>query len=647
MITRTGNRIVSVVVAVGIAAAIAAAVSVLGQGALRTAIGTDAERRAAHWLTTLLLNNGGDMRSFFADDGQPPLDTTGIIDGVAVIAPDGAARAVGGTASTDIQDLRMLIARSPGTQLGEGAYVPGLWRWFSEDALNIWVILPISGPDRHRLAVRIPQARTAALLADRLITQFLVWTGIAAITFASFMAGFFFRRSRMRAESDEMRYLALHDQLTGLANRKQFEQRLAEAVAGAKDKGHQCAVFLLDLDGFKSINDTLGHHVGDALLCQTADRIGRSLRETDLLARLSGDEFAIVLPAVADVAQITPTADRILALMADPVTVDGHEIQVGCSIGIAVAPDNGDTPHEVMRNADFALYRAKSEGKRTWRFFNPKMAEDLKSRRMMEDGLRYALEKDLFALLYQPQLDLETGEVAGYEALLRWSVPGRGLIPTSMFLSVAEETGLIVPMGEWVIRRAIADSRQLGPEARVAINLSPAQLKRDGLEDYIAEILADNHVRPEQIEIEVNESILGRNEVAAFERLEKIRETGVSIVMDNFGVGTSSLGLLSRYPFDKIKVDRSFMNNINDDQKARAVVAAICSLGRSLGMSVAGEGVETGDHAAILRAAGCQQGQGYYFGRPRSLGDILGGRISEAEDEAGHPHYAVGRLREA
>ena len=224
---------------------------------------------------------------------------------------------------------------------------------------------------------------------------------------------------------------------------------------------------------------------------------------------------------------------------------------------------------------------------------------------------------------FQPIVDLRRRTVVGYEALLRWRLPGKGLVPTSMFLSIAEETGLIIPMGEWVIKQAARDGRLLPESMRIAINLSAAQLKRDGIEVYIAHMLRDYGISPERVDIEVNESILGRGESTAFMRLEKIRKTGISIVMDNFGVGTSSLGLLSRYPFDKIKVDRSFMTGIDGDHKTRAVVAAICNLGRSLGMSVAGEGVETADHAAILRAAGCSQAQGFHFGHPKPLEEIL------------------------
>ena len=467
------------------------------------------------------------------------------------------------------------------------------------------------------------QSDSAGLLRYSFRQELSYYAGFGIVTFFSFMAGFTFRSRREQERNRQMQYLAHHDGLTSLPNRAQFEETLEVAARRAIELGQKLAVIILDLDGFKAVNDTLGHPIGDGLLKAAGERLAASLRDDDLLARLSGDEFAIIIPELHDPSVLNAMAKRIIALVSSPFQIDGHEIMVSCSLGIAIGPDNGDTADKLVRNADFALYRAKSEGKKTWRFFDPKMAEDLKSRRTLEDGLRYALKNDLFTLLYQPQIDLESNRVIGYEALLRWRLPGKGLVPTSMFLSIAEETGLIIPMGEWVIRQAARDGRLLPESMRIAINLSAAQLKRDGIEVFIAHMLRDNGISPERVDIEVNESIVGRGESTAFMRLEKIRETGISIVMDNFGVGTSSLGLLSRYPFDNIKVDRSFMTGIDDDHKTRAVVAAICNLGRSLGMSVAGEGVETEDHAAILRAAGCNQAQGFHFGHPKSLEAIL------------------------
>ena len=308
---------------------------------------------------------------------------------------------------------------------------------------------------------------------------------------------------------------------------------------------------------------------------------------------------------------LAPLAERVLNLLSTPFRVDGHELQIGCSIGLAVAPDNGSDIATLMRNADFALYRAKSEGRRTWRFFDPKMAEDLASRRTLEDGLRHALEKDHFELLYQPQIELSSGKTLGYEAMLRWRLPGKGLVPAAVFVSIAEETGLVVPIGEWVIRQAARDCALIPPDRRVAINLSATQLKRDGIDNFILETLKSHKIPPDRIEIEVNETILGRNEGAAFARLEKIRDAGVGSCSIHSASGRSRSALLSRSSFDKIKVDRSFL--MNDEQKSGAVLAAVCSLGRSLGFRVAGQGVETIEHSQLLRAAGCSEAQGYYY----------------------------------
>jgi diguanylate cyclase (GGDEF)-like protein len=492
------------------------------------------------------------------------------------------------------------------------------------------VLLPAESGGKPRLAVRVDQTATAAELVSSFAREVLFSGGVALITFVSFMAGFSYRQRQLSAENAAIRFLALHDELTGLPNRKQFDEFLETALTGIEEADHKAALFVLDLDSFKSVNDTLGHPVGDGLLQACAKRLKSSLRGGDLLARLSGDEFVVVVPRVPDPAMLAPLAERILKLLSSPFRVDGHEIQVGCSIGLAVAPDNGTDTATLMRNADFALYRAKSEGRRTWRFFDPKMAEDLASRRTLEDGLRHALENEHFQLLYQPQVELSTGKVVGYEAMLRWRLPGKGLVPAAVFVSIAEETGLVVPIGEWVIQQVARDCALIPADRTVAINLSATQLKRDGIDALILETLKSHKIPPGRIEIEVNETILGRNETSAFARLKKIREAGVRVVMDSFGVGTLSLGLLSRYTFDKIKIDRSFLMN-DDEQKSGAVLAAICSLGRSLGFRVAGQGVETIEHAQLLRAAGCSEAQGYYFAPPIPLEEIL---KEEAETQA-------------
>jgi len=545
------------------------------------------------------------------------------IDTLAVVERDGSLATIQG------ED------RVTSTELGPALKTSGLPRpdrrsvilvdhsSFFVPVVATWVVFPVE-PGGRQVAVRLDQRAEATDLSNSFKRELVYLSGIAVVTFFSFMAGFTYRTRQMQREKQDLVYLAMHDELTGLANRKHFEQRLGEALEEAERLDQKTGLLILDLDGFKAVNDTLGHPVGDNLLRATAERLKNSLREEDLLCRLAGDEFAVIVPVVQDVSALRSLAERMLRLIEQPFRIDGQEIQIGCSIGMTIGPDNGEDVKTLIRNADFALYRAKGGGRRTWRFFDPKMAEDQRSRETLEDGLRYAIQNELFTILYQPQYDLKSGEVVCYEALLRWKLPSKNLVPTSMFLSVAEETGLIIPMGEWVIRQVVRDLKVLPPESRIAINLSSAQLQRDGTDTYIAEALASGGVAPERLEIEVNESILGRGEKAAFTRLEGLREAGISIVLDNFGVGTSSLGLVSRYPFDKIKLDRTFLARIDDPEKARAVVGAICNLGRSLGMVVVGEGVETAEHRDILASCGCNLGQGYYFGHPVTLEEVIG-----------------------
>jgi diguanylate cyclase (GGDEF)-like protein len=582
----------------------------------------------AAWYSGAVRASHGDVERIIAGLDRP-LEVDALrqagIDSLLLVEPGGAITPVIGSGS-EVADLHAALARGNlpldnSRASGITVYTQDSISWTQPGPFRVWVVLGDEGT--IRLAVRNPNLAAPAVLVSAFKRNLLFSTGIAVIAFFTFMGGYSYRAQRARDDSDHIRFLAMHDDLTELPNRKKFETTLTEALENNAEGEHKVAVLLFDLDGFKSVNDTLGHPVGDGLLKAAAQRIGSSLRGGDLLARLSGDEFAIIVPKVAEVGNLVPLAERVQALLTKPFRIEGHEIMIGCSMGIAVSPDNGDSIKTLLRSADFALYRAKSEGKRTWRFFDPRMAEDMKSRRTLEDGLRVALERDLLTLMYQPQIDLDSLEVIGYEALLRWRLPGKGLVPTSIFLSVAEETGLIIPMGEWVIRQAMRDCLLLPENTRLAINLSAAQLVRDGVEELIESALNASNLDPNRIEIEVNESILGRHEERNFDRLERIRALGVPIVMDNFGIGTSSLGLLTRYRFDKIKIARQFVTGIDDDQKKRAIVAAICNLARSLGMRVAGEGVETPEHAAILRAAGCSQAQGYHFGHPQTLEELL------------------------
>jgi diguanylate cyclase (GGDEF)-like protein len=613
-----------------------------GQFTLTRMLSKDAVMTAELWAHAAFQGRPADIARAVAEGGSgtaPAALAIAHIDRLVLVPDRGAPIPIGSDGPQGDEDFIRTIATAvaPGAApffLESGAYTADSVSWLGRRPFHSWVLFPPDADGRTRLAVRVVQTGTAAELASSFIRELAINGSIAIVTFVSFMAGFGYRHRQLAAENAAIRYLALHDELTGLPNRKQFEEFMTKALAGIGRRGRKLALFVLDLDGFKSVNDTLGHPVGDSLLRAAAKRLKASLRSGDLLARLSGDEFVVVVPDVDDPSVLAPLAERVLQLCSSPFRVDGHEIQVGCSIGLAVAPDNGSELGTLMRNADFALYRAKSEGRRTWRFFDPKMAEDLASRRTLEDGLRSALEDNRFQLLYQPQIELSSGRTLGYEAMLRWRLPGQGLVPAAVFVSVAEETGLVVPIGEWVISQVARDCALIPAGRRVAINLSAAQLKRDGMETFLMETLKSQKVPPSRIEIEINETILGRNEMQAFARLEKLRDFGIGVVMDSFGIGTLSLGLLSRYSFDKVKIDRSFL--LSDEQKSGAVLAAICSLGRSLGFRVAGQGVETIEHAQLLRAAGCSEAQGYYFAPPMPLEQLL-----SAERERAAPRLAA------
>ena len=617
----------STAIVIGGAAAIMVVISGLGEYTVKRLLVRDAIISTELWERSAIANGAADpadiVRRLTSDKGRSALQVVHI-DGVALTASATVSEAVGAVPAEAGADLDRVIAATvapddsatlPEVRTTDRVGLLGTERYRS------WVILPARQPGGPRLAARVEQSATATELMEAFRREILFSSGVAIITFGAFMAGFRYRARQLSAENAAIRYLAMHDELTGLPNRTQFEHFMATALAAVGSGRHKVALFILDLDGFKTVNDTFGHPVGDELLKAAANRLKASLRGGDLLARLAGDEFVIAVPHLPDPAMLAPMAERIMTMLSAPFRIENQEIQIGCSIGLAVAPDNGADTDRLMRNADFALYRAKSEGRRTWRFFDPTMAAEQASRRSIEDGLRHALENDLFGVFYQPQVSLSSGRVTGYEAVLRWRLPGKGIVPAAVFVPIAEETGLVVPIGEWVVRQVARDCARIPADRRVAVNLSAAHLRRDGVDDFILSTLRAHAVEPSRLEIEVNESILGRNSEAAFERLRKLREGGLAIIMDSFGVGSLNLGVLSRYSFDKVKIDRKVM--LEDEQKGLAVLAAICSLGRSLGFRVAGQGVETAEHAHLLRMAGCAEGQGYYFAEPMPLEEVL------------------------
>lgn len=425
---------------------------------------------------------------------------------------------------------------------------------------------------------------------------------------------------RRRAEA-RIIYLARHDALTGLPNRILFRERLEQAIAQA-GRGQNCAVLCLDLDRFKAVNDMFGHPIGDRLLIAAAERLHACVREVDTITRLGGDEFAVLLAGIDRPENAGELAQRIVRAVSEPYEIDGHRLVVGASVGIATTPADGNSPEMLLKHADIALYRAKLEERGTYRFFEPDMYVRLQARLTMERDLREALVAGEFELYYQPLLNLQRDTVSGFEALLRWHHPTRGLIPPSDFIPVAEEIGLIVPLGQWVLKQACAEAASWPESISVAVNLSAVQLRSNTLVAAVADALSGSGLEAARLEVEVAESVLLNNTAATFATLHRIRDLGVRISMDDFGTGHSSLNYLQTFPFDKIKIDQSFIRDIADRQEATAIVRAVAGLGRSLKMTTTAEGVETRDQLAHVRAEGCTEVQGYLFSQPRPAQEI-------------------------
>ena len=428
--------------------------------------------------------------------------------------------------------------------------------------------------------------------------------------------------ARCLAEAEAIQE-AMRDKLTGLCTRAMFQDRVSAGLAGLDRDGAGLAMLMIDLDRFKAVNDTLGHPVGDMLLRLVAKRLSSVVRKGDLVARLGGDEFAVMVSPSLDVDGLAVLAKRMLDMLSRPYLVDGHQVNIGASVGLAVAPGDGAEYRQLARNADLALYAAKKSGRGTFNFFEPAMDQRALARRAMEIDLRRALVMREFKLHYQPQIDLERGIVEGFEALVRWQHPERGLVPPSDFIPLAEEIGLIVPLGEWVLREACTEAAGWADDVCVAVNVSPMQFEDPGrLVDMVARALAKSGLPGRRLEVEITESVLLRNEAAVLAALHRIRELGVRVAMDDFGTGYSSLSQLHSFPFDKIKIDRSFVRDGGDAQGQDAIIRAIAALGVSLGMTTIAEGVETADQLARIRAEGCTSVQGYLFSKPVPVGEV-------------------------
>ena len=420
---------------------------------------------------------------------------------------------------------------------------------------------------------------------------------------------------RKRAEA-KIRHLAHHDGLTGLPNRFLFNDRLAQALELAGRGETAVAILCIDLDRFKYVNDLLGHDGGDRLLVLVAERLRATVRGVDTVARLGGDEFAIVQPLAENARAAASLSQRIIENLTEPFQIDGHELEIGASIGIANYPTDGQAGALLLKNADTALYRAKQDGGSRFCFFEAGMDLKLRERRSLEQDLRHAIDRGEMELHYQPLFDCASTEIEGFEALLRWTHPVRGRVPPKDFIPLAEESGLILPIGNWVLKSACAEAASWRRPLRVAVNLSPAQFRQSDLASRVAEILARTGLPAHRLELEVTEGVLIEDTEHALETLGELKSQGIRISLDDFGTGYSSLSYLLRFPFDKLKIDRSFVEASGAEGNAGAIVGAIVALARSLRVSVTAEGVETEAQLEMLRATQCDEVQGFLLGHP-------------------------------
>lgn len=443
---------------------------------------------------------------------------------------------------------------------------------------------------------------------------------------------------RCKAEA-KVAYMALHDGLTGLPNRTQFHNRLEEALARVR-RGERAGLLWLDLDHFKGVNDTYGHPVGDALLKEVASRIRDTVRDTDTMARLSGDEFAVLQVQVKMASDCAALAQRLISNLSEPYKVAGHLIMIGASVGIAIADKDNSDAESLMRSSDLALYTAKNEGRGTYRYFATEMDIEMQERRRIEGDLRAALVRGEFQLYYQPVIDLKKMSPCGFEALLRWNHPDLGVVPPLDFIPIAEETGLIMPITEWVLHQACNDAVSWSRPLSVAVNLSAAHFRHGNPAQSVRSALKASGLDPARLEVEITESLLLDKTVPISEMLQEIKSMGVRISMDDFGTGYSSLSYLTNFPFDKIKIDRSFVKDLPSGKSSLAILRSIAGLGFSLGMSTTAEGVETDEQLTVAISEGCTEVQGYYFSPPKPM-DEMAETLKRCDDKCAG--YARGR----
>jgi diguanylate cyclase (GGDEF)-like protein/PAS domain S-box-containing protein len=438
---------------------------------------------------------------------------------------------------------------------------------------------------------------------------------------------------RQRSE-DRIAHMARHDALTDLPNRMLLLEQLNHEIKRVK-RGECLAVLCLDLDQFKSVNDALGHHIGDELLKLVGERLRGCTRELDVVARMGGDEFAIIMTQMEQAADAATLSKRIRDSVIKPYQIEGHQIVTDISIGISVAPMDAVESDELLRNADMALYDAKADGRGTFRFFEPEMNTRMRVRRELEMDLRKALATEQFELHYQPLVVLKTNDVNAFEALLRWNHPTRGMISPADFIPIAEETGLIVPLGEWVLKTACNEAVDWPDHIKVAVNLSPAQLNSRNLVSMVTAALNESGMSPQKLQLEITETVLLQNTFTTLATLHELRKMGVQIALDDFGTGYSSLSYLRSFPFDKIKIDRSFIQDLSNGAEPLAIVNAVAGLAKCLNMTSTAEGVETQQQMEVLQSIGCTEMQGYLFSHARPAKEIRQFFAQRSADKAG------------
>ncbi|MEY9357457.1 diguanylate cyclase (GGDEF)-like protein/PAS domain S-box-containing protein [Bradyrhizobium yuanmingense] len=427
---------------------------------------------------------------------------------------------------------------------------------------------------------------------------------------------------RKRAEA-RLAFMAQHDGLTGLPNRNLLRQQMDEMLLHTRRGSEKVALLILGLDNFKAVNDTLGHAVGDKLLRGVAKRLRSTLREEDALARLNSDEFAVLQSGLARPEDAVMLAKRLLAAIADPYLLDGHSVVIGASIGIAMAPGDGEDSEKLLKSADMALSRAKLDARGSFAFFEAALDAKAQSRRKIEVELRDAIQNDVLRPYYQPLIDLSSGRITGFEALVRWPHAERGMVSPAEFIPVAEDTGLINPLGGLMLRRACLDAAAWPDDVRVAVNLSPLQFRSGNLLSMVTDALKHSGLASRRLELEITETLLLEKSAQVLATLHALRALGVRISMDDFGTGYSSLSYLRSFPFDKIKIDQSFVRDLGANREAQAIIRSIVSLGKGLGVTITAEGVETEAELSCLRAEGCHEGQGFLFSKARPHAEIV------------------------